>query len=437
MKMRTTAWHYMLAGLLGTLPGCSLGYNDARSVSFQNREEIEKYQQFKAQRYATRTQVADEQHIRDQLASFAGDNSDSTTFADPQRTTGPAPRPIAEFATNRARPRGARFLLDGPPTAIWPMASPMDGTANTFKITFAAEGADFDPALDRTGKWLAYASTQHRATSDIYIKRVDSNAIRQLTDDPANDATPAFSPDGKWVAYASDREGNWDIYLTSINGGPARKISRSPNDEIHPSFSPDGRQLVYCVRGLKSRQWEMAVVDVQNPVTPQFIGYGLFPSWSSTANVIAYQRAREQGSRYFGIWTIEFNNGDWVRPTQITASANAAAITPRWSPDGKRLVFCTIIRPDSDLQKRAMPVQSDIWVINADGTGRANLTRSRFANLQPAWAPDGTVYFVSNRGRGGRENIWAVRTEAAMQVMQTVAAPVSETTTADAAAQGP
>jgi Tol biopolymer transport system component len=52
------------------------------------------------------------------------------------------------------------------------------------------------------------------------------------------------------------------------------------------------------------------------------------------------------------------------------------------------------------------PEQSDIWIVNADGTGRIGLTNGRFRNMQPSWGADGRVYFVSNRG--GIENIWSI-----------------------------
>jgi hypothetical protein len=47
--------------------------------------------------------------------------------------------------------------------------------------------------------------------------------------------------------------------------------------------------------------------------------------------------------------------------------------------------------------------------MNADGTGRTNLTRSRFLNVQPTWGRDGSIYFVSDRAQGGVENIWSIR----------------------------
>ena len=135
-----------------------------------------------------------------------------------------------------------------------------------------------------------------------------------------------------------------------------------------------------------------------------------------------FQRARERGTRWFSIWTIELVNGEGVRPTEIAASSNAAAISPSWNWDGTRLAFSTVIDPDSEQQ--VQPVQADIWLINADGSGRTNLTNSRFANIHPAWSKNGAIFFVSNRARNGIENIWAIRPDRALRVYEPVGRPL-------------
>ena len=439
MTARLSLWICLLLLTAALQAGCSWGYNGAWVLNSQDKESIQKYEQFKEESAVARRQTESEQQFRAERVSFtARTGSDPDFIAESERAVVPSrqPRPAADLAVARPRPGGTSFLLEGPKSSGPRSHSPMDGVGNLRKVTFASDGADFDPDLDPTGQWLVYASTQHRSTSDLYVKGVESTAVRQLTDDPANDATPVFSPDSKWIAYASDRAGNWDLYLISSDGGPSRQLTSSSDDEIHPSFSRDGRQVVYCRRASRTGQWEIAVIGLDRPATPKFIGHGLFPRFSPADDRIVYQRGREQGSRYFGIWTIELVNGEGMRPTQIAASANAAAITPRWSPDGTKIVFCTILNPESDLHKEGRPLQSDVWVINSDGSGRANLTRSRFANLQPVWSPDGTVYFVSNRGRNGTENIWAVRTEAAMELVKTADRPVPAST-AEAPAPAP
>jgi Tol biopolymer transport system component len=288
--------------------------------------------------------------------------------------------------------------------------SPLDSD-NVAQVTFTSEGGDFDPEIDPTGKWIIFASTRHREAPDIYLQKIGGTTATQLTNDPARDIMPVFSPDGSKIAFASDRAGNWDLYLMDVNGGQAQQVTNNPTHDLHPSFSPDGRKLVYCSYGDKSGQWEIVIADLINPSNRQILCSGLFPKWSPKGDRIVFQRARERGTRWFSVWTIDLVDGEARRATEIVAANNAAAITPSWSPDGQQIVFATVLNPANTKDK---PAQADVWVVNLDGTGRSNLTNSRFANLQPRWGGNGMIYFVSNRGKEGAENIWSLRPDAAL-----------------------
>lgn len=322
---------------------------------------------------------------------------------DPPRFVG---QPVASDGDRPARFVGVMNLYGEMPGAG--RGLPEGALDNLRQVSFATEGADFDAAISPDGNYLVYASTQHRPTADLYLKRIDGQTVTQLTADPANDTMPAVSPDGKRIAFASDRSGNWDIYMLATDGGQPVQLTQTPSHELHPSWSADGRQLVISSLGEQSGQWEMVVIDVDNPARRQFIGYGLFPEFSPDGKKIAYQRARYRGSRWFSLWTLDYANGEAARPTQIAASSNSAVITPTWSPDSRRLAFATVVDPRS-VDPNARPRQADVWMIDLDGTGRVRLTRDRFVNLQPTWGKDGWVYFVSNRT--GVDNLWAVRAD--------------------------
>jgi TolB protein len=341
--------------------------------------------------------------------------SASTQPAAPQTPAAPDPAAVLTGPTTPANhdTRLTRRHLFGELTSARTVnASPLDDQGNLRRVTFTTEGADFDVEVDPTGQWLAYASTRHRRTADIYLQRVNGTAVTQLTTDPARDEMPCISPDGKQVAFASDRGGTFDLYLMDIAGGPAIRLTDDGAQNIHPSFSPDGRQIVYCSLGSQSGVWELVLIDVDRPAHRRIIGHGLFPVWSPTGNKIAYQRARERGSRWFSVWTIEVTDeGEAMRPTEVAASANAAVITPEWSADGRNLVFCTVLDPTADSPAGS---RADIWICNADGTGRARLTHGRYGNLQPTWSADGSIYFVSNRGVDAIDNVYAVRPDQAV-----------------------
>jgi Tol biopolymer transport system component len=332
-----------------------------------------------------------------QPAASASASAGSHDDANEQRLTPPA-RPTVQLA--------GVSLWGELPGANGSATS--DASENLRQVSFSREGSDFDVTVDPTGKYIAFASTQHRNTSDIYIKRVDGSTVTQLTSDPANDVMPTFSPDGSMIAYCSDRTGNFDIYIQKLDGGQPVQITNDPSQEFHPSFSPDGKQLVFCSLSVQSGQWEIVVVDVANPAKRKFLGFGLFPAFSPDGTKIVFQRASLRGTKAFSVWTIDYINGEGVRPTQIAAAANAAVINPCFSPDGKRLAFATVLSPSEDANAR--PEQADLWAINLDGSGRTKLTNDKFANLQPCWGKDDVIYFVSNRG--GFDNIWSLRPDA-------------------------
>lgn len=70
-------------------------------------------------------------------------------------------------------------------------------------------------------------------------------------------------------------------------------------------------------------------------------------------------------------------------------SPRISSETPVWSPDGGRLAFSA-----------GPPMQHQIYVINADGTGARRLTSGE-QNRWPAWSPDGRILFMSDRDGQG------------------------------------
>jgi Tol biopolymer transport system component len=291
-----------------------------------------------------------------------------------------------------------------------PRLDPAAADAGFQQHTFADEGYDADVAIDPTGRWIAFGSTRHTERAEIYLQRVDGTSVTQLTSDPSENAQPAFSPDGKAIAFCSTRNGSWDLYTMDLDGRNVTQVTSGPAQDMHPSFSPDGTRLAYSSISTRSGQWELWTVDL-NTREKKMIGYGLFPCWSPDRSTdrIAFQRARQRGSRWFSLWTLDLVGGEARRITEVAVSSNAAIITPSWSPDGKRLAFSTVVDPAQTVKGKPRG-QQDVWVIDWDGGNRHRLTDGTSTCLSPCWAADNRVYFVSDRG--GHENVWSVRTDA-------------------------
>ncbi|MEM1013778.1 MAG: DPP IV N-terminal domain-containing protein [Planctomycetota bacterium] len=289
---------------------------------------------------------------------------------------------------------------------------PVAGRAGYQQHTYVDEGFDTDVAVSPDGEAIAFASTRHSQRSDIYLQSTSGLAVTKLTTDPADDAFPSFSPQGDRIAFCSNRAGNWDVYVMDRDGRNVTAITQGTGHDLHPSFSPDGRKLVFCRIGSRSDQWELWTADIATG-EKTMIGFGLFPDWSPRMDkdVIAFQRARQRGGRWFSLWTLELDNGEPTNVTEVAMSTNAALVAPAWSPDGMKIAFATVVEPGAGMPDTDSAVgRQDIWTIDADGTNRHRITDGKGTYATPSWAENGRVFFVSDRG--GTECVWSARADA-------------------------
>ncbi len=78
------------------------------------------------------------------------------------------------------------------------------------------------------------------------------------------------------------------------------------------------------------------------------------------------------------------------------------AADPQISPDGRQIVY---VRQFSDVMTDRN--YSNLWIINTDGTGHRPLTTGSFSDTSPRWSPDGSrLLYTSNRAEGGKTQIY-------------------------------
>ncbi len=118
----------------------------------------------------------------------------------------------------------------------------------------------------------------------------------------------------------------------------------------------------------------------------------ILPAWTPGAKGLIYTSYRSGSPQIFLSWIFEGR----VVPNVTRESADAQAIAPVVSPDGKRVAY-----------SGDRGGNFDIWVANIDGTGARNLTGTLANDTAPCWSPSGLeIAFTS--GRSGSAQLWVM-----------------------------
>jgi Tol biopolymer transport system component len=119
------------------------------------------------------------------------------------------------------------------------------------------------------------------------------------------------------------------------------------------------------------------------------------------------------------IWLAK-TDGSAAMPLTRLSIGGSNSSEPVWSPDGKKIAFVSTRALDGS---DAIAAASNIWVINADGTAVAPLTRLTTSGVlfwQLAWSPDGRkLAFASSAALDGSDalstngtiNVWVMNAD--------------------------
>ena len=215
--------------------------------------------------------------------------------------------------------------------------------------------------FDRSGKMLGTAGPERRyralrvspdgrtaaveladerhGTRDLWLLDTATNALTRLTTNPATDWRAVFSPDGRHVAFASDRAGASTVFRVPIDGsGPESVFYRHANGGAFPwDWSRDGKHLLVQIEDSGGRRGTLIIVPV-----------------------------------------------DGGSPRVLIENEQAAVMSGRFSPDGRRVAFVS-----------AATGRPEVYVLSIDDKRRVRVSAE--GGLNPVWGRDGRELFFEDR----------------------------------------
>ncbi len=215
-----------------------------------------------------------------------------------------------------------------------------------YRLITATSGFETYPTLSPDGSQVAYEGANEDGNGGGAIKvQTSGNApARQLLAPPAgaSDRFPSWSPDGREIAFARfSADGGCQVLIASATGGALRQATRCDGTELLSfDWTPDGLGLVF----------------------------------GSMVGRYAHR----------GIRVLDLASGQW-RDLDYSVDADDFDYAPRYSPDGKWLVFVR------------NPQMGDLWRMPASGGTPEQLTNEAAEQRGWAWLEDGRTIVFGRR----------------------------------------
>ncbi len=266
------------------------------------------------------------------------------------------------------------------------------------------------------GSDRALASTGSGRTTCAYYLPGDDRILYSSTHlgSPECPPVPDHSRGYVWPLYPE-----YDIFTANADGTEIVRLTDTPGYDAEATVSPLGDRIVFT--STRDGDLDIYTMDLDGSdvvrLTDQ-IGYDGGPFFSPDGTKIVYRARHPQDPteiadyqalladglirpKMLEVWVMD---ADGSNKRQVT-NLGVAAFAPFFLPSGDRIIFST---NHGDPQGR----EFDLWMVNLDGTGLEQVTYSGGFDGFPMFGPDGeTFVFCSNRHNSnpGETNIFVTR----------------------------
>jgi Tol biopolymer transport system component len=263
---------------------------------------------------------------------------------------------------------------------IWMMRA--DGSHQ--KQITSARHDDHWPALSRSGDRIAFVRGVN-GSYQLFVVGTDGTGLHRLLRTAYDDSGPTWSPGDKWILFSEENNENGGcahcqtvLLVVSPDGKHAGRFSPVLDDvNDFPDWSDDGHYVAWGAEGVF-----VAHADGSN-----IAGHGTFPiilgfSYADPALSPDDRRIAFDDDNRIRVDVVDLENAK-VDSTMLITGPPGKQGEPDWSPDGTHIVFTS---STSD------GIQSQIWIVNPDGTHLHQLTRTAPTlhtpnpkNEEPSW----------------------------------------------------